>query len=354
MALETFDLTGCWQAVSADGKHAVAARVPGDIHGDLLAAGTIPDPFYRDNEKDLHWIGETDWTFSRAFDVPDELLAQDRVLLRCEGLDTLATVRVNGHVVGEADNMHRTWEFDVGAALRPGANEIAITLRSAMQHVRTMNRQRALPAWGVGQHKLDGGGWIRKEPCNFGWDWGPVLVTCGIWRDIRLVAFSPARCATSVRQTTRAGRRDGWPCPPPSRRTARTPLRASVTVRAGRKRRGARRSARARHARAGRPVDPVDPKLWWPNGMGEQPLYEVVVDLQDAAGEVLDACDARGTAHAAACAGEGPLGRVVRLRRERQAVLRQGRQLDPGRRRALATDARRLPRDSSPMPPRRT
>ena len=97
--------------------------MPGCIHADLLAAGKIPDPFYRDNEKAVQWVGESDWRYRRTFDVPEAVLENDRVLLRCAGLDTLATVKINGREVGRADNMFRLWEFDVKSDLRAGERE---------------------------------------------------------------------------------------------------------------------------------------------------------------------------------------------------------------------------------------
>ena len=129
------DLTGAWRVARADRKGALPARVPGRVHTDLLAAGRIPDPFYRDNESALQWIGETDWVYTRTCTVSPALLAHDRVLLRCDGLDTLATVLVNGREVGRADNMYRTWEFDVRAALIAGKNTIAIRFDSAMRYI---------------------------------------------------------------------------------------------------------------------------------------------------------------------------------------------------------------------------
>ena len=97
--------------------------IPGCVHTDLLAAGKIPDPFYRDNEKIVQWVGDSDWIYRRTFDVPEDVLKNDRVLLRCAGLDTLATIKINGTEVGHADNMFRLWEFDVKPLLRLGENE---------------------------------------------------------------------------------------------------------------------------------------------------------------------------------------------------------------------------------------
>src|ERR1017187_9229879 len=104
-------LNGAWQVARSGSDEWLPATVPGCVHTDLLAAGRMPDPFFRDNEREVQWVGETDWVYRRTFDVPEEVLNCDRVLLRCEGLDTLAVVRINGSEVGRADNMFRTWEF---------------------------------------------------------------------------------------------------------------------------------------------------------------------------------------------------------------------------------------------------
>ena len=168
------DLNGTWQAARAGMADWISATVPGCIHTDLLAAGKIPDPFYRDNEKAVQWVGESDWIYQRTFDVPEEVLKNDRVLLRCEGLDTLATIKINGQEIGRADNMFRLWEFDAKPALRAGENAIEITFASPLPYMAEMEAKRKLPEW-AGPHEPRGRAWVRKEPCNFGWDWGPVL-----------------------------------------------------------------------------------------------------------------------------------------------------------------------------------
>ena len=101
-------LTGDWKFRRAGSRRSHSGTVPGSVHADLLALGEIEDPFFGENEKDLQWIGEADWCYSRAFRVSASLLASERVLLCCHGLDTLATIRINGQLVGRTDNMHRT------------------------------------------------------------------------------------------------------------------------------------------------------------------------------------------------------------------------------------------------------
>ena len=221
--LSRLDLGGAWQVVQEGSGDAIPATVPGTIHTDLMAAGQIPDPFYRNNERAVQWVGETNWIYGRSFDVPADLLARQYILLRCEGLDTLATIRVNNVPVAQTDNMFRTYEFDVKKHLRTGANQIEIKFDSVLPVIRDKEAHRKLPTWAY-----PGAAYVRKEPCNFGWDWGPTLITCGIWRKIELVAFDAAPGKTwPFCRTIRSRGRLPWRSPlrPPQRRRQERPQR---------------------------------------------------------------------------------------------------------------------------------
>ena len=135
--MKTLSLNGPWTLnVSGEGFGPVPATVPGSVYNDLLKAGRIDDPFWRDNETTALALMENDFTYARIFEVPAELLACDRVLLRCDGLDTLAEIAVNGAPAGRADNMHRAYEFDVKALLKAGENTISVTFRSPTRFIR--------------------------------------------------------------------------------------------------------------------------------------------------------------------------------------------------------------------------
>jgi len=275
--MKQLDLTGSWTLHRIGQKKSIPARVPGCVHTDLLAAGEIEDPFYRDNEARLQWIGEADWQYERTFDIPEDF-AEQSVLLRCEGLDTLATVWINDVEVGRADNMYRTWEFDIRAALHPGRNKIAVHFDSVFRGIAEKNAIRKIPHWSA-RHEPGGREWIRKEPCNFGWDWGPVLVTAGIWRSIGIVTFESARLADVVLVQDHAKTGVGLDVTVTAEvLDATAPLEAQIRVSY---KGGIVASSRvklvagAAHAR----LTIKNAQLWWPNGLGEQPLYEVSVDL---------------------------------------------------------------------------
>ncbi len=180
------------------------AQVPGGVHTDLLRAGRIPDPFVRDYEKNVQWVAESDWEYRREFQVSPALLQEEKVFLVCDGLDTLAEVSINGKPVGSASNMFRQYRWEVKNLLHEGANEIVVAFASPVQYCTA--RENARPLNSVSQ-AIAGGPYLRKAPCQFGWDWGPQLPPVGIWKDLRLEGYSTARFAeVHLRQEHQDGR----------------------------------------------------------------------------------------------------------------------------------------------------
>ncbi|MBU1586775.1 MAG: glycoside hydrolase family 2 protein, partial [Actinobacteria bacterium] len=165
------------------------ATVPGGIFTDLLAAGLIPDPFDGDNEKKLHWVGDSDWSYSTTFAAP--AVGVDRTDLVFHGLDTIARIVVNGRQVASTANMHRTYRIPVEGLL-PEGNTLEVHF-SAPRRVGAELRDR----YGVRPVAFsDVSPFLRKMQCDFGWDWGPDLAPSGIWRDVVLESWSTARLAS--------------------------------------------------------------------------------------------------------------------------------------------------------------
>ena len=282
--METLSLDGKWRVYQGGTTDSLPAQVPGCIHTDLLAAGKIPDPFYRDQELAVQWIGEVGWVYARQVEVPAALLNHEAVRLRCEGLDTLATVSINGREAGRADNMFRTWEFDVKPLLVPGTNSIEVQFASTLPYIQAREKERRLPNWNA-RHEITGRSWVRKEPCNYGWDWGPVLITCGIWRHISLVAFDTARLTgVQILQDHTQSGQVVLSVSPEAENLSGAPLSAAARVTFD----GA--VVAEGTGPAGQPLKLTvhDPQLWWPNQLGGQPLYVIEVDLRSAAGQTLD------------------------------------------------------------------
>jgi beta-mannosidase len=267
------------------GRAPVPATVPGCVHTDLLAAGVIPDPYLDDNEERQHWIGHADWVYETTFgwsagtaaDTPDE------VDLVCAGLDTVATITLNGVEVARTANMHRGYRFPVRHLLVDGINRLQVRFDSAYGYAEALRAE-------LGDRPMayaEPFNFIRKMACNFGWDWGPTLVTAGIWRQIGLESWSTARLAQVRPQVTVDGqtgvaevyveieRAPGSQDEPLVLIAEVAGSTVEVAVGPG------QRSAVARLR-----VD--SPELWWPRGYGEQRRYPLNVSLRSIAGSTLD------------------------------------------------------------------
>lgn len=268
--MKQLSLNGPWTLdIPGSAFTAVPAEVPGSVYHDLLAAGRIPDPFYRDNETEALKLMEYDFHYSRAFQADGELLDCGAVLLRCEGLDTLAAVYINGAEAGRADNMHRVWEFDVKDLLREGENTIAVHFASPTRFIR--ESYAADPADGTAD-AMEGFPSLRKAHCMFGWDWGPRLPDAGIWRDISLLGVDTARIRDVLVKQFHEDGRAALEIDTHIIRLTDAPaeVRVSVTAPDGTLLTGAGETCR---------IEVPDPRLWWPAGYGGQPLYRVEVEL---------------------------------------------------------------------------
>ena len=168
----------------------LTGAVPGSVYSILLANGAMDDPFDRDNELDALELMDHDFVFRRSFLCDAQLLACEQILLRCEGLDTLCSLTLNGKRIGTADNFHRTWEFDVKDALVPGENRLEIEIKSPVRFIREKDAEYHV---GGSVHAMRGFPHIRKPHCMFGWDWGPRIPDAGIWRSIDFIGVEGSR-----------------------------------------------------------------------------------------------------------------------------------------------------------------
>jgi beta-mannosidase len=247
------------------------------VHTDLLAAGLIPDPYLDDNELALAWIGRTDWSYQTTIQWdPAEEQWTDLV---CAGLDTVATVTLNGVTLGSTANMHRGYRFDVTSALRAGANTLEVRFDSAYRYAEELrdrlgDRPNAYP---------EPFNFVRKMACNFGWDWGPTLVTAGIWQGIGLHTWSVARLATVRPLVTVAGGTGRVDVHVEVERAGDEPVTVEAAVAGVRAEAVIEAGARSAVLR----VDVADPELWWPRGYGGQARYDLDVTLSSD-GRVLD------------------------------------------------------------------
>ncbi|MBN1877481.1 MAG: glycoside hydrolase family 2 protein, partial [Anaerolineae bacterium] len=268
-------LSGMWQMRELNTDEWHPAMVPGGTYTDLITAGKIPDPFLGENENQVQWVADRDWEYRREFQVGPELLDEDRVELVCMGLDTLAEITLNGQLLGKTDNMFRTYRWDVKEHLKPGDNTLVIVFRSPVAYIDSRQKMRKLPSI------MNGGvAYLRKVQSHFGWDWGPRLPVSGIWHKIGLEGFSTARLRdVHLRQRHENDRVtlianvdvEQW-------ESAELALRLVLMGPDGRIQQAESVLAGDDH-RITLALLVDDPQLWWPNGLGEQPLYQAEVVL---------------------------------------------------------------------------
>ncbi|MCL2513571.1 MAG: hypothetical protein FWF08_06690 [Oscillospiraceae bacterium] len=183
-------LNGEWEFKNVNDGDWLPANVPGCHYLDLLALDMIPDPFYGTNEKDVYWVALADWEYSRVFDVSEDELCCDKILLSCDMLDTICEVFINEKPVGRGENCHAKYSFDVKSVLDSGENTVRIVFRSPVNYVKEKYALEKTPKNMNGQSGITH---IRKPQCHFGWDWGPVLPPSGITRDIYLEFIKTAK-----------------------------------------------------------------------------------------------------------------------------------------------------------------
>jgi beta-mannosidase len=169
-----------WKFHKKGDSNLLQAKVPGTVHTDLLANKVIQDPFLGTNEKQVQWIENEDWEYETKFTISESEFKNQNIDLEFEGLDTYATVFLNGKLLIETDNMFRTWNKSVKNKLRKGENHLKIQFKSAVNFGKEEAKKLTyvLP----GDEKV----FTRKAQYQYGWDWGPRLVTAGIYEPIKL------------------------------------------------------------------------------------------------------------------------------------------------------------------------
>ena len=293
--------------------------VPGSVYSTLLSHGLMPDPYERDNELDALKLMDNDFVFETHFALGQEMLAAERLVLRFEGVDTLAEIFLNGTMLAHVDDMHRTWEFDV-TGTAAAENELRVLFHSPTKYIAAEDEKVFA---GGSRESMKGFPHLRKAACMFGWDWGPRLPDAGLFREVSVLAVNEARlkqvyvtqehavakhtdCGDEVDRVTLTVRAE-------AERTAQEKARAVL-------REGVRRgylNAAAEQAQEQAAdvtatlsiqvavtapdgqiftgtadiADDEDwgqaqitipqPALWWPNGYGAQPLYKVAVTLTE-------------------------------------------------------------------------
>lgn len=244
------------------------ATVPGTVHTDLFANQLIPDPFYGANEKQLQWIENEDWEYETFFSVTNSELSHENIELELNGLDTYATVFLNGIAILEADNMFRKWSLSVKNQLKKGKNHLKIVFHSAVQ--KGKEAASKLPYTLPEKERV----FVRKAQYQFGWDWGPRFVTAGIWKNLQLKFWNSASIGNIKYSQVELNDQKAI-------LEFTTEIRVSevktIQLKINEKSETFHLKKGTNKVKMGYEIS--NPKLWWCNGLGTPNLYSISVQL---------------------------------------------------------------------------
>lgn len=310
--MKNINLNGTWVLADGEKNPLCQIQVPGTVLSGLLNAGKIEDPFYRTNEEQTRELFWNDYVFERSFTVEKKLLKEDQILLICEGLDTLTDIYINDQPVANTDNMHRTWKFSVKEYLNEGENKIRIVFRSVLQFIENYTYAEHKEIHYIPSGGMKGNQLLRKAHSMFGWDWGPQTIDAGIFRDIYLEGFSHPRIEDVVFHQVHQDnavtvtaevqlRSKNWGsenCCSYIFSTTNNPTDKFENYTVNIEFNGPECTQEQTltvnsDGKLSFSFDITNPHLWWPNGYGEQPLYNICVKLLEKDGDTLETVNKR-------------------------------------------------------------
>lgn len=258
-----------WSFKNAKENKWLTASVPGTVHLDLMKNNIIPDPFKDENEKKVQWIENEDWDYQTTFNVSSNELKNQNIELVFEGLDTFSEIYLNGKLLQSTDNMFRKWTISVKQYLKIGGNILQVKFKSSVNEGKELAKKISFTM------PESPRSFVRKAQYQFGWDWGPRLVTAGIWKEVKLNFWNQAKLQNiTIEQKNLTSRK------------AELNIKAEiVTEENGKYRISVNNKLLDIALKKGFntvyiPYQIQNPKLWQPNGWGNPNLYDVKITLQ--------------------------------------------------------------------------
>ncbi|WP_105613989.1 beta-mannosidase [Vallitalea okinawensis] len=281
-------LNGEWLFRKATETEWINAEVPGSVCKDLLRVGLLENPFYRDNEWTTYEVLKNDFVYEKAFEVSQDFLTMDQLNLVCQGLDTVVDIYLNNQLLAQVDNMHRTYKFNVKDYLIAGENKIKFYFHSMINYA--LKKHEENPIYDASD-TVSGFEQVRKAHCMYGWDWGPKLPDMGIFRDIEIVGYNQAELEDVYIVQNHEENRVQLDLLVHTKRLNNSPLNCTVNVTSpsGEIMTAVRALKEEKEKLS---IEISSPELWWPNGYGQQPLYDVEVILKNE-DETLDTYECR-------------------------------------------------------------
>ena len=244
------------------------ATIPGTVHTDLYENQLIPDPFYGANEKQLQWIENENWEYESTFFLSEKEISNENIELEFDGLDTYATVYINGKLVLEANNMFRKWIISAKNHLKKGKNHLKIVFQSAVQKGKD---EAAKLSYTLPEKERV---FVRKAQYQFGWDWGPRFVTAGIWKKVQLKFWNSATIENIKFSQVELNDKKAI-----LEFTTEIYVSKAKTIQLQINEKSETFHLKKGTNKVKMPYEISNPKLWWCNGLGDPNLYPFSIEL---------------------------------------------------------------------------
>lgn len=281
--IEKLDLNGCWNFYETGEEEKYPVTVPGSVISGMLENSLMEDPFYGTNEYPTREMLRKDFTFERQFEFDGDIKKNWELVM--EGIDTIADVYLNDVVIAHPDNMHRTFIVNVNKYLKSGVNTIRIAFTSPLKYIESVKPQKGKEIHYASVGAIQGNQYIRKSHSMFGWDWGPQLPDMGIFRSIYLRCYEE-EVLDYIHIKQEHGKENKVYITVSG--LLRNPKGKESYVGFGHDNKKYRLKVTVLSPDGDELVKDVDgsgaieienARLWWPNRLGEQPLYTVKATL---------------------------------------------------------------------------
>lgn len=282
-------LNGDWKIENMQSGIFCIGTVPGTVISAFCENNIFEDPYFRTNEYIVREAMKDNYKFTRYFDVEEACFEKKHIELVCYGLDTIGTIILNGHNIKKVNNMHRTWRVSCKKHLKKNNNLIEIIFKSPIKHIQEYQPSKGKEISFVSSGVMGGNQYIRKAHSMFGWDWGPQLPDIGIWRDIELQAYNDIRMCDAFIKQIHDDQKVYVKVTVPflcDENAKHYEVKISI-------------ENHDEHQQVVLPANETithtfivkNPKLWWPNGYGDQPLYKISIQCRKSQEEIVEEKD---------------------------------------------------------------
>lgn len=286
--VKELEITENWTFKKSNDTIWRTAEIPGTVHTDLLKHNVIENPFYRLNEHKVQWIDKEDWIYKTTFNISEDTFNKEQLEIEFKGIDTYSKIYINNTEIISTDNMFRRYQIDIKKHIKIGKNEIKVILESPIKKgiekfdsidYEIEVSDNDLAKIGKVKENKKVSVFSRKAGYHFGWDWGPRLVTSGIWRPVILKSWDNFKIEdVFIRQ--KVLKDDAQLSTEIEIRSTKEFKKSIIEISIN----DTLVVSKEYQLKFGKnkitiPFTIKSPKLWWPNGMGKQHLYDINVKV---------------------------------------------------------------------------